>query len=164
MNIGLYEKKEAQRMLADFREIKNDDCICVPVTPLRQLLLVFNCPEAKGLKNGEDIILTPSTSFPTFDEPAKLYLDIEVLRKSTLKVFFDWQSIVFEKLLESDFLVFLSAKKPDNKPNHVGDLVKFLHEGHLSIEVAYFYENLKNVIMPIDFATQLFSPIKAKVH
>lgn len=164
MKLDIYEMKEAQQKLKNYRDVKQSDCSMV-LTPIGGILLVFNCPEVKKLVGEVDFIFTPSATSPTITTPARLLLDIDVPGRKSLKVAFRWDSGIPKTLLEATYLVFLAIKKPDKRGySFPDDLLKFAKSGCLDIDLTTMRQNLESFILPTEMMVQLLGPLKAAVH
>lgn len=153
MKFEIQENKEAIQKLKEYRQIKEKDLVHAR-TPLGTLVLVFNCPEVKGLGGSEEYKLTPSTVFPSSTVAAKLLLDIEIPgRGENARLAFRWGEIPRAKT-KAKFLVFMAAKKPGWVKNggkfSQNDLLKLAALGCLDIDLMRMKENFTQVLMPIE--------------
>lgn len=157
MSTEIYEDSQAAEKLDSYRQVRPENCFSAD-TDLGQLILIFDCPEVRGLgPEDERYSFLPTTAVPVPLTSPLLLLDIVTQGGKSIKVAFSWETGVPEMMLTAKYIALFAAKRPKglwvwlNKKRSITDrnIRKFARKGMLDVNLEAVRENLETVIKPL---------------
>lgn len=148
MPTEIYEGSQASEKLDSYRQVKPKDCFLAD-TDLGPVIMVFNCPEVRGLGPETRYSFLPTAALPVPLTLPLLLMDIEVYGGQPVRVAFKWETGVPEMILTSKYLALFAAKRP--KVLWVRDISKFAIKGMVDVDLEKTRQNLESVILPFQY-------------
>ncbi len=166
MNLNILKRNEGLKILSQYEKVSPNDYALLSKDTV-DVLAVFNVPKVKSLPqpvSENDLVDFVLTSSTLFDDTLWLLLDIEVKgHNNVIKLAFDLDSGIPEKLLQIDFLLLLyKGKTAHVKLNNSIDsrhLFALASHGSLLIELEHFRECLEPVIESMVLVDKTIAPL-----